>query len=200
MKNQIFIILGCLVVLVPSLAWAETGKGTVIGCDGQPVQGVTIHVETPDGQVVPGISYVESDSFGGFWLESCPPTHKVVFVKMGTNIRVTYPCGNNMVARFCCKECTNCVSDRDYSYAGTGSQKYTTRTCSCDGECIISTSYRCTAGYYGRPNASAPHCAPCPAPGTSGTGASSINECYIPSGTTGSNASGTFTYTSNCYY
>lgn len=31
-------------------------------------------------------------------------------------------------------------------------------------------------------------------------GATSISECYIPAGTTGRDASGTFTYTSNCYW
>lgn len=200
MKKQTLIMLGCLGALLPSFARADT-SGHIIGCDGQPVSGVTIHVETPDGQVVPSYGYIESDSTGHFRIQQCSYPNVLVFVKMGTDIRVVYQCGEIMTIYFCCRDCdSSCNSDRDYSYAGTGSQKFTTRTCNCDGTCTESTSYRCTAGYYGNPNASAPHCTPCPAPGTSGTGAYSISHCYIPSGTTGSDASGTFTYTSNCYY
>ena len=54
----------------------------------------------------------------------------------------------------------------------------------------------CNAGYY----LSGGLCLTCPSGGTSAAGATSITSCYLPSGTTGSDSTGSYTYTSNCYY
>lgn len=43
-------------------------------------------------------------------------------------------------------------------------------------------------------------CVACPSGGTSKSGARSITSCYLPSGTTGSDASGNFIYTDDCHY
>lgn len=55
----------------------------------------------------------------------------------------------------------------------------------------------CKPGYYLNGGA----CASCPSPGTTpdrNTG--TITSCYLPSGTSCSDTSGTCSYTSNCYY
>jgi len=61
--------------------------------------------------------------------------------------------------------------------------------------------YQCKQGYYG----TGASCTRCPSSGgvqgtTSGTGATSITECYIPSGSNFSDSTGKGTYTGNCYY
>lgn len=43
-------------------------------------------------------------------------------------------------------------------------------------------------------------CKDCPSPGTSSLNASGITSCYIPSGYTGSDTSGSYEYAANCYY
>lgn len=43
-------------------------------------------------------------------------------------------------------------------------------------------------------------CFNCPDGGQSQAGARSINACYVPAGTGGTDSSGTWEYTSNCYY
>ena len=95
---------------------------------------------------------------------------------------------------------------------------------------ITSTTYKCASGYYGTatsafagctkcPNnatcaggngstfvcnsgtyKSLGSCIKCPSPGTSAAGSTSVSSCYIPSGTTGSDDSGSYKYTANCYY
>lgn len=72
-----------------------------------------------------------------------------------------------------------------------------TVTCSCSR----TYSYKCAAGYYGQPKSSfMGQCTECPGNGTSAVGSTSITSCYLPSGTSCSDTSGTCTYTSNCYY
>ena len=75
-------------------------------------------------------------------------------------------------------------------------------TAECVGNfCMHGQNYRCVAGAYGNPSASnKTACAPCPSPGTSAAGSTSQSDCYIPAGTTGSDSTGTYKYTSNCYY
>ncbi len=65
-------------------------------------------------------------------------------------------------------------------------------------DCVATTKTysSCNAGYY----LSSGDCKACPSPGTSAAGATSITECCIPSGTTGSDATGTYTYASPCCY
>ena len=55
----------------------------------------------------------------------------------------------------------------------------------------------CNSGYY----LAIRNCATCPSPGSASDGGTSgISGCYIPSGTTGSDGSGSYTYSGNCYY
>lgn len=66
--------------------------------------------------------------------------------------------------------------------------------------CVTTYTYKCKAGYYGNPTALNKTCTKCPNSGTSSEGSISITKCYIPSGTTGSDSTGSYTYTANCYY
>ena len=83
-----------------------------------------------------------------------------------------------------------------------GSYTECEETAECVGNlCVRNKNYRCVAGAYGNPSASNKTvCAPCPSPGTSATGSTSQSDCYIPAGTTSSDSTGTYKYTSNCYY
>ena len=58
----------------------------------------------------------------------------------------------------------------------------------------------CRAGYYGDAGNNGRNCTKCPGGGTSAAGSTSITDCYMSSGSTGSDATGMFIYTSNCYY
>lgn len=58
---------------------------------------------------------------------------------------------------------------------------------------IKCTANACGAGYYGSAN----NCTKCPSPGTSATGTTSVTGCYA---TSGSDGTGTYKFTSNCYY
>lgn len=66
--------------------------------------------------------------------------------------------------------------------------------------CITRYTYKCKAGYYGNPTALHKTCTKCPDSGTSSEDSTNITQCYIPSGTTGSDSTGSYTYTANCYY
>lgn len=60
--------------------------------------------------------------------------------------------------------------------------------------------YKCESGYYGTPLNASSGCTKCPSPGTSAQGATSITQCYIPANTSLSDTTGSYTYTSDCYY
>ena len=87
---------------------------------------------------------------------------------------------------------------------GSGANSYVEceATAQCvNNVCVRGQNYRCVAGAYGTPSKSnKTACAPCPSPGTSAAGSTSQSDCYIPAGTTGSDSTGTYKYTSNCYY
>ena len=74
---------------------------------------------------------------------------------------------------------------------------------SCRGQCaagyylsevtrVVPGHMSCTITFY--------YCAPCPLPGTSSGGSTSQTSCYIPSGNTGSDTTGSYKYTGNCYW
>ena len=94
---------------------------------------------------------------------------------------------------------TNCVSSAWTAYA-TGYERRTYRYCSTSTKCTSSTQYRCAAGYYGRTINGSSGCTRCPNSGSSVAGSIVITSCYLPSGTTGTDTSGTYTYTADCYY
>ena len=61
----------------------------------------------------------------------------------------------------------------------------------------------CNSGYYLMTDyaSGTSSCWSCPSPGSASDGGTSgISGCYIPSGTTGSDGSGSYTYSGNCYY
>ena len=73
---------------------------------------------------------------------------------------------------------------------------------SAQADCAVSsTTYSCYTGYY----LSGTSCVRCPSSGgvygtTVDKNTGGITSCYIPSGTSFSDTSGSGTYTSNCYY
>lgn len=69
----------------------------------------------------------------------------------------------------------------------------------CTAESLTYTA--CKSGYYLRAIGSFTACQACPSSGTSANpNSGGITDCYLPSGTTGSDTTGTFTYTADCYY
>lgn len=82
----------------------------------------------------------------------------------------------------------------DSTWEDVSGQNYQVR---CGGSILLpSCEYQCKAGYYGTGTT----CTACPSPGTSAVGATAITECYIPSGTSFSDGTGSGTYKSDCYY
>ena len=72
-------------------------------------------------------------------------------------------------------------------------------------ECLSKTSYKCAVGYYGTPTIGNQKCTRCPSSGgivgtTAASGSTAITDCYLPSGSSDSDSTGSFTYTTNCYY
>ncbi len=102
-----------------------------------------------------------------------------------------------------CTGCTNCTSDVNWAAGNTGYQFKVSRSCDCN-TCIESTAYRCASGYYGTSTNGTSGCSQCPSSGgingMSDAGSTEITSCYLPSGTTGSDSTGSWTYTDNCYY
>ncbi|MDR2413328.1 MAG: hypothetical protein LBD50_03935 [Rickettsiales bacterium] len=98
-----------------------------------------------------------------------------------------------------CTGCTNCTSDADWSAYGTGYQKKTTKSCSCN-TCNSSTAYRCAAGYYGTSTNGTSGCEICPTGGTSVAGDNTTkSKCYA-SPPNGSDYSGNWQFMQTCYY
>ena len=88
-------------------------------------------------------------------------------------------CSNSYTYTYCkqnCTGCSNCTSDTTWSSNGTGKEKLTTRTCSCN-TCNTSTQYRCAAGYYGNGTT----CTACPSGGTSSAGTTTVGGCCATS-------------------
>ena len=114
----------------------------------------------------------------------------------------------NQMFKGCKCVCSNCSSETTYSAAGTGYQKKINRYCECSSgvaTCKETTVYQCAVGYYGRSTNGTSGCTRCPASGgiygtTAAAGSTAVTSCYIPSGTTFSDSTGSGTYTGNCYY
>lgn len=105
----------------------------------------------------------------------------------------------------CDGTCDNCISLPTWLpiIGSDGHEQKTTKTCNtATCKCNSSTEYRCAAGYYGVSFLGRSGCTRCPSSGgvygTSTAGSNTkITDCYM---TSGSDDTGTFTYTSNCYY
>ena len=108
-----------------------------------------------------------------------------------------YICQRVASANYCCTDCpSGCSGETGWVAASTGYQKNTKKTCGC-GSCVEKTTYRCGAGYWGSSTNGTVGCTRCPSPGTSSAGTTLQTGCYVSSGSDGS---GAFTHTSNCYY
>ncbi|MDR2413102.1 MAG: solute carrier organic anion transporter [Rickettsiales bacterium] len=101
-----------------------------------------------------------------------------------------------------CNGCASCDSDSFYSdVSGKNYQSRTTRTCNCE-TCQSSTSYRCKSGYFGTSQS----CTSC-ATATGNSAATSIagmntliTQCQLSEGYGQSDTTGSWTYSSACYY
>ena len=114
-----------------------------------------------------------------------------------TNRSLTSACNNCHVTPSC--EITSTTYKCAAGYYGTATSALAGCTkCPDNATCSggNGSTYVCNSGTYKAYGA----CASCPSPGTSPAGSTSISSCYIPSGTTGSDGSGTYKYTANCYY
>ena len=173
----------------------------------------TIHNTIP----VIVINLLTTKFFGGFSFRktSGVQTMKTNFILRlgGTNAGATCTVDSQCPGGKCVQDtgidigkCTpeNCKPlTTGWGSCGSGANSYVEceATAQCVGDlCMQGKNYRCVAGAYGNPSASnKTACAPCPSPGTSAAGSTS-QSCYIPAGTTGSDSTGTYKYTSNCYY
>ena len=70
------------------------------------------------------------------------------------------------------------------------------------GSCLsYSVSYRCANSYYGAPKNTTSGCTPCPEPGISYTPDNkTITMCFVSPKETLSDETGTYSFTTNCYY
>ncbi len=117
-------------------------------------------------------------------------------------ITKTCQCSGGDITIKVCTDCnTNVVWTADIR---AGAEKRYADKCDIPSiTCKANTEYRCAAGYYG----SAPFlCNDCKtatgnSAATSQAGqASDVTSCYLPAGYIGNDASGTYTYTANCFY
>ncbi len=134
--------------------------------------------------------------------QTCPSNYTLTSktMQLSSNCSESYnTCELGDPSAACDGTCTNCTST-DWGSVNlfTGVQTRTVKTCDTSTcICTSSTEYRCGAGYYGYLD----NCTACPGSGTSTAGSNgAITDCYLPAGTTGSDATGTYEYTTPCYY
>ena len=113
-----------------------------------------------------------------------------------------------------CLDTPDCrhLDDTTWQSDGVGQEKFTTHTCS-NSTCLPSTVHRCAANWWGDPDNSV-LCNQCPTEGGEGSavspsingqspaGSTSITNCHLPLGTTGTtytDDTGTFTYSTGAY-
>ena len=109
--------------------------------------------------------------------------------------------GTRTVSYYTCG-CTNGCSTTAWTAKSTG---YEARDYCNTTNCTTTKEYRCARGYYGTSTNGTSGCTRCPASGgiygtTAAAGSTVITSCYIPSGNTFSDSTGSGTYTGNCYY
>lgn len=104
--------------------------------------------------------------------------------------------------------CKNIAQNSDWTSSGSNRVSRTVQTATSSGyTCNVSTSteYGCAVGYYQSSGTGASMtCTRCPSSGgvygTNAIGTTAITSCYIPSGTSFSETTGSGSYTGNCYY
>ena len=102
-----------------------------------------------------------------------------------------------------CEKCAISCSKTTSWLTSNGKTGYERRTV-CKNGCGT-YEYRCAAGYYGKPTNDTSGCTKCPSSGNvagqSVAGSNkAITSCYIPANTSLSDSTGTYQYTSDCYY
>lgn len=162
----------------------------------------------------------ETCYFGGHKVVSCPTCGNGYTRKQTT---LSLPCGS--VSYYACeKDGPTCVmppcNSSDWATYVSNVERRIIKHADFEAcKCTSSTEYRCSAGTYqsgdilchtmtdleGNTKTVCNGCYDCPSSedditGTSEAGSGSITSCYIPSGTTGSNTTGIFTYTGASYY
>lgn len=148
--------------------------------------------------------------FGAGAVKTCD-TCMSGYSKSATTVSVT-GCSNKFSYNTCVKETTSCTTDADcgtstdWSSGIGGRQSKTTYTCGVFKTCQTSTSYRCAPGYYDE-NGNGESisiiqlsCTACPSPGTSDGGTKNIYNCYVPSGVSITDDTGTYEFTEDCSY
>ncbi len=128
-----------------------------------------------------------------------------------------YDHSNPACTENCCDSIGTTESSPDANHIISVITKTQTVTCATSStgsnmvSCRIQGSCKCEQGYYGNPaynllsGGCTGTCTRCPSSGgvygtTASSGATSITECYIPSGGTFSDDTGSGIYTGNCYY
>lgn len=101
----------------------------------------------------------------------------------------------------CDGTCDDCEST-GWTSVGGGREQKITATCN-TSTCVCSKTvqYRCSAGYWGTgiiDMSTGVGCTACASPGTSSAGTTSISGCCIPSGTTGTDSTGSYRYSFSC--
>lgn len=127
--------------------------------------------------------------------------------KITADQRTVGTCSFNVQYCDLCTACTNCTST-SWTTASNGiNQSQTLARCEdkCTNTCSKTTYYRCLGGYYGTPTSTTTGCYVCPTSGgltgTSVAGSNSkVENCYFPSGRSVTDSTGTYQFTSNCFY
>ncbi|MBD5389404.1 hypothetical protein HDR63_04080 [bacterium] len=95
-------------------------------------------------------------------------------------------------------ECETCNLQTEWRTHSAGYQVRKTGTC-LPATCEFIAEYRCDAGYYGNPGATASGCTKCPNDRTRPIGAPSLVQCYLAPNTY-TDTTGTFDISANCFY
>lgn len=120
------------------------------------------------------------------------------------NYYCTNASGSNVDYCMMC-QCNNNQSASSWTTIGSNRASrsvYTTSYSNYTCTSTSSTQYGCAANYYTTattPSASMT-CSACPSSGKSSIGNTAITGCYIPANTTLTDTSGSYKYTSDCYY
>ncbi|MDE5615701.1 MAG: hypothetical protein K2I81_02615 [Alphaproteobacteria bacterium] len=126
----------------------------------------------------------------------------ITTVRAAGKVTGSFPSGGGLVRCTCSPGTVSYKCASGYYGTATSAQSGCT---ACPGNATCSggngSVFRCNVGYYKNGTS----CTRCPASGgvygtTAGAGATSVTECYLPSGTAFSDASGSGTYEGNCYY
>ena len=126
-----------------------------------------------------------------------------IVLQLEDNARPIDICNDLKLCGGTCPPCTDCTSDETCTIVRPGYEGRIERYCNC-GTCESDSVMRCAAGYYGNITNGTTGCTQCPtfaeSYGTSVAGSTEITACYLSTDTNFSDAVGTFSFTSDCYY